>query len=146
MVNYVPPKATILEIGAGTGVFTFELIKRGWTSDRLFICEYDQDFCYSLDKKFPGYPVFCEDACKANTFLKPNSIDCVVSGLPLRNFSETFKQDLVTSLRQVATPEATLIQFTYGLASPLPMLRGAKRECVLANLPPAFIWQYSLDA
>lgn len=146
LVNYVPKNATVLEIGAGTGVVTLELIKRGATSDRLFICEYDQDFCCDLKEKFPGYPVFCEDASKADTFLKPNSIDCVVSGLPLRNFSEAFKQDLVTSLRKVAKPGATLIQFTYGLAPPLPMLRGAKRECVLANLPPAFIWQYSLDA
>lgn len=142
LVNYVPQNATVLEIGAGTGVITLELIKRGWSPDRLFICEYDQDFYYNLKEKFPGYPVFCKDASQAHTFLQPHSIDCVVSGLPLRNFSEAFKQDLVSNLRQVVKPGATLIQFTYGIASPLPMLRGEKQECVFANIPPAFIWKY----
>lgn len=146
LVDYVPSNATVLEIGAGTGVITMELIKRGATSDRLFICEYDQDFCCNLEEKFPGYPVFCEDASKADTFLKSSSIDCVVSGLPLRNFSMTFKQNLVDSLRKVMKPGGTLIQYTYGMASPLPMLHGERRECVLANLPPAFIWQYYFDS
>lgn len=145
LVNYVPPQATVLEVGAGTGVITLELIKRGATPDRLFICEYDQDFCDNLEEKFPGYSVFCEDASKAHTFLPPHSIDCVMSGLPLRNFSEAFKQDLVNSLRKVMKPGGTLIQYTYGLTSPLPLLRGERRECVLANLPPAFIWQYYFD-
>ncbi|MEK7654679.1 MAG: methyltransferase domain-containing protein [Pseudomonadota bacterium] len=146
LVDYVPPNTSVLEIGAGTGVITLELIKRGATPDLLFICEYDQDFCCSLEEKFPGYPVFCADASKAHTFLKPNSIDCVVSGLPLRNFSASFKADLVASLRRVMKPGGTLIQYTYGMKSPLPMLRGERRECVLANLPPAFIWQYYFDS
>ncbi len=146
LVNYVPPKATVLEIGAGTGVITFELIKRGWTPDRLFICEYDQDFCCGLGEKFPGYPVFCEDASMAHTFLKPNSIDCVVSGLPLRNFSMAFKQNLVTNLKKVMKPGGSMVQYTYGAKSPLPLLRGERRECVFANFPPAFIWQYYFDS
>lgn len=145
LVDYVPENSTVLEIGAGTGVITLELVKRGWSSDRLFICEYDQDFCYGLQDKFPGYPVFCKDASMAHTFLKPNSIDCVVSGLPLRNFSATFKQNLVASLKHVMKPGGTLIQYTYGLTSPLPLLRGEKRECIFANIPPAFIWQYYFD-
>jgi phosphatidylethanolamine/phosphatidyl-N-methylethanolamine N-methyltransferase len=145
LVNYVPANSTVLEIGAGTGVITLELVKRGWSSDRLFICEYDQDFCYGLEEKFPRYPVFCEDASMAHKFLKPNSIDCVVSGLPLRNFSGAFKQDLVASLKQVVKPGGKLIQYTYGMTSPLPLLRGEKCECVFANLPPAFIWKYHFD-
>lgn len=146
IVNYVPPQGHVLEIGAGTGPITFELVKRGFTPDRLSICEYDQDFCFGLEEKFPGYPVFCEDASLAHTFLKPNSVDCVVSGLPLRNFSLQFKKDLVASLRKIIKPGGSMIQFTYGPRSPLPLLRGEKRECVFANVPPAFIWQYYFDA
>ena len=145
LVNYVPLNATVLEIGAGTGVMTLEMIKRGFDPDRLFICEYDQDLCYGLDEKFPGYPVFCKDASMAHTFLKPNSIDCVVSGLPLRNFSEQFKEILIANLKKVVKPGGSLLQFTYGFKSPLPQLWGERQECVIANIPPAFIWKYHFD-
>ena len=145
LVNCVPKEARVLEIGAGTGAITMELIRRGWTSDRLSICEYDQDFAAILRERFPGYPVACADACAANTFLKEQSIDCVVSGLPLRNFSSDFKQQLIESLRSIITPGGSMVQYTYGAKSPLPHLRGTRRSCVLANIPPAFVWQYWFD-
>jgi len=145
LVSYIPQDATVLEIGAGTGVITLEMIKKGFTPKQLSICEYDQDLCCHLKERFPGYSVFCEDASIAHTFLKPKSVDCIVSGLPLRNFSEEFKKNLITNLRKVIKPDGSLLQFTYGIKSPLPQLSGERKECVLGNIPPAFIWQYRFD-
>ena len=76
-------------------------------------------------------------------------VAAVVSSLPLRNQPERDRLTLLSQAFAVLEPGGSFVQFTYGIASPMP-LRPGHRPCfeaevsppVWLNLPPARVWVY----
>jgi phosphatidylethanolamine/phosphatidyl-N-methylethanolamine N-methyltransferase len=73
-------------------------------------------------------------------------VGAVVSGLPLLAMRDSARDRIVEASFALLGPNAPFIQFTYGLASPIPRrklgIHGEVKRRILNNLPPASVWLY----
>jgi phospholipid N-methyltransferase len=147
-----PHDGPVLELGAGTGVFTAALLAAGVAPAALTLVECVPEFAALLRHRAPGARVL---ACDARQ-LVPTQFDtaptCIVSGLPLRAMAAAVVDEIVTAAFDCAAPDARLVQFTYGLRCPLPAttlrhlgLTASRTAWVWRNLPPAFVWRFDRD-
>jgi len=146
MVENIPYETatSIVELGAGTGPVTEEILKRMRPGCRLLAVENDTDFCKVLRERFPNAEVVEGNACRLAEILDAHglaTVDYVMSGLPTPTLS---KEDQETLMRDVAdrlTPGGGYIQLT---EFPLIFLSYYKRyfkdvtfRFVARNLPPS---------
>ena len=79
----------IVELGAGTGPITAELIKHLKPHTKLLVIELDPELCARLKARFPQVDVVQGDACQFDKLLAERGytqVDHVCSGLPLPSF------------------------------------------------------------
>ena len=140
----------ILEIGAGTGVITREILDLGVLPERLFLIERDPTMADFLRERYPRVRVRCGDALHAALLLGAEELGrpkTVISSLPLRNFPAPEKEQIVQAMMDTLTPDGQLIQFTYAAGCPISAKKlGLKAEClgrVWRNLPPAAVWRFT---
>lgn len=143
----------VVEIGAGTGRLTKSLLKVGVSPERLFVVEFEKDLCDFLNKTLPGVNVIHGNAFDLANLLPVDiigKVHTVISGIPLMNFSEHEKDKLVQACLRVMNVKGQLLQFTYGLLSPLPSSKwGLSKErlgAVFNNVPPAVVWRYQKNS
>ncbi len=156
MARYVDPLSTgpIIELGPGTGPVTVALLKRGVAPERLVLVEFDAYFCKLLARRFPRCKIVQGDAynlAKTLEGLLDEPAAAVVSSLPLLTRPDADRTELLAQSFEMMQPEGRFIQFTYGIASPIPRRLhpdGAKTfeaepsPPVWLNLPPARVWVY----
>lgn len=156
MAQCVNPAAPgrIVELGPGTGPVTEALIARGVPVEKLVLVEYDGSFCKLLERRFPGCEILRGDAYRLRDTLRRldgEPISTVVSSLPLLTKPERERLALLDEAFQLMGPDGVFIQFTYGLASPMPLkfssraaeeYRAEVSQPVWLNLPPARVWRY----
>jgi phosphatidylethanolamine/phosphatidyl-N-methylethanolamine N-methyltransferase len=140
----------VVELGAGTGPITEQLLARGVPPQRLFVLECDPVLASFLRERYPDPVVVEGDAYKLPELLARHGVDrvhSVVCGIPLLSMPKPAAAKLVNTCRDVLEPDGQLYQYTYSLFSPLPYrelglaVRRVKR--VLANIPPASVWTYA---
>lgn len=151
MASYVDPAGTgpVIELGPGTGPMTAALVARGVDPRRLVLVEYSSEFCRLLRERFPAATVIHGDAYALSRTLAgrlPAPADAVVSGLPLMTRPEPVRLKLLEEAFRLLKPGAPFVQFTYSVASPIP-LKGTSfsaepSERIWRNIPPARIWVY----
>lgn len=143
----------VVELGAGTGPVTEQLLARGIAPQRLLVLERDPILCGFLRERYPE-PVLVEgDAFKLPEILAHHGVDrvhSVVCGIPLLSMPKPDAAKLVAACRDVLGPDGQLYQYTYSLFSPLPYrefgLKVHRVKRVLANIPPASVWTYERAA
>lgn len=145
----------VIELGPGTGPVTEALIERGVSRERLVLVEYDAAFCTLLEKRFPESRVLRGDAYRLSDTLNgqiEGRISAVVSSLPLLTRPERERLRLLDESFALMGAEGQFVQFTYGLASPMPLSLGRRAgvhyrsetaQPVWLNLPPARVWRYT---
>lgn len=145
-----PANAPVIELGAGTGVFTRALIERGIAQERIAIIEFGANFARSLREQFPAAKVLCMDAARLERteLFGGEAAGAVVSGLPLLSMPRLQVARIVKSAFACLRPDGALYQFTYGprCPVPLPILErfGLQAQFIggtLANLPPAAVFR-----
>lgn len=156
MARYVDPAEPgyVLEIGPGTGPVTEALIERGVAPERLVLIEYNAEFVPLLQRRFPGVTVVRGDGYHVEHTLggkldKP--LTATVSSLPLLTKPVRQRVRLLDACFAMSRPGAPFIQFTYGLAPPIPreaigLTTAAGSPRVWLNLPPARVWIYRQPA
>jgi phosphatidylethanolamine/phosphatidyl-N-methylethanolamine N-methyltransferase len=139
----------VVELGGGTGSVTRALLASGIARERLVVIERDPVLHRYLSDHFPGVHVLLGDAVHLPALLRRHGIapvSAIVSSLPLLSLKRSIQLRIGAQAFAVLEPGAPLIQFTYGLFSPLPRERlgifGEVEERVLQNLPPASVWRY----
>lgn len=150
VAQLVPGSARVAELGAGTGVFTRALLRRGVREGHLVLVERDEAFAARLRERFPRAHVLAMDAehfcawARAERF----AAGAIVSGLPLRNLDFDSHRRILSSAFASLCGDGALYQFTYGLACPVPamllqhlQLEAARIGYVLRNLPPATVYR-----
>ena len=152
MARAVDPDGTgpIVELGPGTGPITEALLKRGVAPRRLLLLEFDGAFCRLLRKRFPGVQVVQADAYKLRDSLRDVLTEpaaAIVSSLPLLNKPELQRVALLDDAFALMAPGGAFVQFTYGMASPVPRAAAAVYDAEISppiwlNLPPARVWVY----
>ena len=156
MARYVDPQSTgpIIELGPGTGPVTVALLKRGIAPERLVLVEFDAYFCKLLARRFPRCRIVQGDAynlAKTLEGLLDEPAAAVVSSLPLLTRPDADRTELLAQSFEMMQPEGRFIQFTYGIASPIPRrlhpdgvktFEAEPSPPVWLNLPPARVWVY----
>lgn len=139
----------VVELGAGTGTVTKELLASGIPADRLFVVEIDPDLCRFLRREVPQAQVIQGDATRLKDLLPPEIIGkvrTVISGIPMVTLPLDLQRKMIDAWFEVMPADGCMLQYTYSLVSPLPEAKlGVKgRRCGIEvrNVPPAWVWSY----
>lgn len=139
----------VIELGGGTGSITRALLERGLPPERLVVVERDSKLAALLRKRFPGVKVVRGDATNLVALLRPLGIDgadAVVSSLPLLSMPKPVRRRIVEEAFAFLGEDGPLVQFTYGMASPLAApelgLAAEVADRVWVNFPPAAVWRF----
>jgi phospholipid N-methyltransferase len=142
--------APILELGPGTGAFTYQLLRRGVRQEDLTLVEYGSDFMKLLQVRFPGARVLWMDAArlKSEHLFDGAPLGAVVSGLPLLNMSTRKMISIVGGAFSYIRPGGAFYQFTYGMTCPVPRpvldrlgLKAKLIDRAMLNVPPAAVYR-----
>ncbi len=145
IASYVPKDHTglIVELGAGTGVVTKELLKRGIDPKRLILIEHSRHLTNQLKERFPNVKSIHGSATHLVNLLgeQRHDVETIVSSLPLLTLPKTVTEKIVTQIDQIIKPHGIYIQYTYGLQKSIfekkdRYIKTATHR-VWLNLPPA---------
>lgn len=145
--------AAVIELGAGTGVFTRALLARGVASDRLVLVEADPAFASALRQQFPALRIMQMDAAQlgmTGDFFGGARADAVVSGLPLVAMPVEQAVAIVhCAFARHLAAEGAFYQFTYVPHCPIPAryleamrLRAVRVGVAWMNFPPAIVYRF----
>jgi phosphatidylethanolamine/phosphatidyl-N-methylethanolamine N-methyltransferase len=159
----------ILEVGPGTGVVTHEIISQLGPRDRLDIVELNDRFVGALHDRLKHEPHWQRVADRVRIHhmsveqhAPEQPYDAIVSGLPLNNFPADLVQSILSHLQRLAAPGATLSFFEYiavrrakglltsgeererlsgitRILSDVCRHHQFKQECIMLNIPPAWV-------
>jgi phosphatidylethanolamine/phosphatidyl-N-methylethanolamine N-methyltransferase len=147
-----PDHAPVIELGAGTGSFTRQLIARGVPESQLALVESGAGFAQGLSKRFPDARVLCVDAQRLSAIeiFSASLAGAVVSGLPLLSMSTLQVARILRGAFVHLRVGGAFYQFTYGPRCPVPRVLlerfGLEARYVgktLANMPPAAVFRIS---
>ncbi|MBL8584468.1 MAG: hypothetical protein JNL61_19875 [Rhizobiaceae bacterium] len=146
-----PECAPVLELGAGTGVFTRALLARGLAQRDLTLIEQDAAFATLLRARFPQACVLRMDAAGLGDEHRPVPFGAAVSGLPLLSMPQAKVARILASVFSTMRHGASLYQFTYGPRCPVHAatmqelgLTSHRVGLAMANLPPATVYRIAL--
>jgi phospholipid N-methyltransferase len=147
--------APVIELGAGTGVFTRALIARGVDESHLTLIDSGPNFLKMLRERFPRAHVVEADASRlvGHGLYPQGSVGAVVSGLPLLSMSPRKIMGVLTDSFLYLREDGAFYQFTYGPRCPVPKqilerlgLQQKRIGRTLRNLPPATVYRITRRA
>jgi phospholipid N-methyltransferase len=134
----------VVELGAGTGPITAELLRQSGGRGRALVVERDPDFCRRLKQRFPNADIAEADACDLDRLLDERglrTVDHILCGLPLPSFSATDRDRVLDIVRRRLSPEGSFRQLTHMPWVYYPLYRRyfthVDFNMVFRNLPPA---------
>lgn len=147
-----PSDGPVLELGAGTGVFTKALLARGIAEANLTIVEHEPEFANLLQARFPEARVIQVDAARISKhdLFAVADVGTVVSGLPLLSMSPRKVLAILSDAFSYMRPTGSFYQFTYLPRCPVSRLvldrlglKATRVGTTLWNLPPAAVYRFS---
>ena len=150
IINWVDFKDSrhIVELGPGIGTFTESILKNAEPDAKIICFEVNKKFCAYLNENFKDQRLIVVNAGAES--MKRNlekynikEADCIVSGLPFRNFSDAKKKKILKEVKNSLRKEGKFIlfQYTNGLSDMLEKnFSKVDRKFVPLNVPPAFVY------
>ena len=141
----------VVEVGAGTGALTQAILDAGVFERDLYLVESDERFVEILEERFPAAQTLHGDATWLGQHLEEltDSVDFVISGLPLLLFSDVRKRRLLTAAFRLLGEGGAFHQFTYGGVCPVGRRvldgLGLRASCLgfaALNVPPAVVYRF----
>jgi phospholipid N-methyltransferase len=108
----------VVELGAGTGPITAQVVKRLRPHTRAVVIELDPTLCGRLKARFQGIPnldVIQGDATQFDKYLAERGIpevDHVLSGLPLPSFPAPLRDAVLETASRTLSAQGTFRQLT----------------------------------
>jgi phospholipid N-methyltransferase len=138
----------IIELGAGTGAFTKQILNRLPADGKLIVFEINPSMVEFLKSNFidPRLFILEADASDIVTAIQKigiANVDYIISGLPLGNFRRIERDRILRSIVASLNENGTYLQFQYLLASYLHIKEHFVTKIVgyeYRNIPPAFIY------
>jgi phospholipid N-methyltransferase len=146
----VPGATLVVELGAGTGVQTGEILARMKPGARLIALEIDPRLARLLEERFddPRLQVVCGSAEDLAKHLDGDLADVLVCALPFTSLEPGLRRRILDSLPRalVSRGVALVIQYSPLIQSELRRrFPSVRRRISVLNVPPAFLFACSLD-
>lgn len=134
----------VLELGAGEGVITKFILESLGKDCELHSYEINEAFIENLEKiQDTRLTIRNESVTDLQKHYEPESVDLIISCLPLANFKRSMKEELLKAAKNVLKPEGKFVQYQYSL-NDFKLLKENFEQVglkyCLRNLPPAFIY------
>ncbi len=143
-----PHNVRVVELGAGTGQVTDQIVAAGVDLKNFASIEFDQKFCAELQSKHPSLQLFNIDATTMAERLPSHFVgktDYIISTLPLITLGQIKAKEVIDAVFKVLRPGGVYIQITFSPIKPKYMkkmgLRATKICISWINLPPTHIWR-----
>lgn len=140
----------IVELGAGTGTITQDLLSAGAREDNLVLVEMDTDLVAYLRQLYPRATIIAADASAPAEIVPPELLGraaTVISGIPALQFSDAKQRAYIGQCLQCLREGGQILQYTYSLKSPIRQretgVTGQRLGVALVNVPPAHVWGYT---
>lgn len=150
LIEPIPPKQalTVIELGPGEGCVTQALLHRLGAGATLTAFEINSVFVNKVREiEDPRLRVLALGAEQMGAFFAPESVDYIVSSLPLSMIPKEVKGLILEQVQLVLKPSGQFIQYQYALQDYMLLNRyfgNVSVQFTLANLPPAFVYTCSL--
>lgn len=135
----------IVELGAGTGVFTRHIQQLRSEESRFILFEKDDHLRQRLYTQLPDVSCY-PDASELTSVLSAEGIkevDSIVSGLPFANFPEEKRDVILSQVHASLKKDGLFITFQYSLhmkQSLQARFSDVQVKLVVGNIPPAFVY------
>ncbi|MCH2043905.1 MAG: methyltransferase domain-containing protein [Saprospiraceae bacterium] len=135
----------IVELGAGDGPVTKQILKNMGEDTQLFLFEINEKLCEDLHQKFDNDPrihIIQDDAKKAGEYINKAGFDyadAILSEIPFVIIPE---DDIIEAAAEILRPGGYYSQLHYSLIAKKRYKRifgNVDVEFVPVNVPPAFI-------
>ena len=146
----VPGAELVVELGAGTGSQTAEVLARMKPGARLVALEIDPALARLLEERFddPRLQVVCDSAEHLDKHLSGERADVLVCALPFTSLEPGLRRRILDSMPKALAPGgvALVIQYSPLIQSELRRLfPSVRRRISLLNVPPAFLFACSRE-
>ncbi|MBD0356082.1 MAG: methyltransferase domain-containing protein [Rubrobacter sp.] len=136
----------VAELGAGTGAYTEEILKRLRPEARLLAFEVDHDLVETLSGRLadPRLEVIHDSAENIENYLSEGEkVDVIVSGLPFTSLPEKVKRNMFEQVKRVLAPDGVMVAIQYSTFVQKDLERyfsSVRRRVSFLNVPPAFLF------
>jgi len=108
----------ILEVGPGTGISTYAILKKMGPADELHLVELEADLCKILHEKFGTDPRIKIHHMSITDF-NVTGFDAVVMGIPFNSLPHELVKNIWEQVLSLIKPGATLSYFNYRNLAPI---------------------------
>jgi phospholipid N-methyltransferase len=141
----VPNAKLVVELGAGTGVQTGELLARLGPEAELVAVEIDEKLAELLAGRYrdPRLHVVCDSAENLDEHLDGRQADIVVSALPYTSFAPDLRRRILDVLPRIVAPGGAVLVIQYSplILNELRRRFGQVRLRISPwNVPPAVLF------
>ena len=147
MANFAQARC-VVELGAGTGVYTEEVLKRLRPDGRFLAFEIDPDLVSTLSERIEDQrlQVINDSAENLEDYLGGEKVDIIVSAIPYTSLPAPVKQSVYRQITRVLAPEGVMILIQYSTFVQRDLERifaSVRRRISPLNVPPAFLFRCS---
>ena len=140
----------VVELGAGTGVQTGEILARMKPGARLVALEIDPGLARLLEERFddPRLQVVCDSAEHLFDHLDGEQADVLVCALPFTSLEPGLRRRILDTLPKALAPRGTALVIQYSPLIQAELRRlfpSVRRRISLLNVPPAFLFACSAE-
>jgi phospholipid N-methyltransferase len=140
----------VVELGAGTGVQTGEILARLKPGARLLAVEIDPNLATLLQERYddPRLQVVCDSAENLQEHLAGETADVLVCALPFTSLPPDLRRRILDDMPPALGPTGVMVLIQYSplieqeLRNRFPTVR---RRISVLNVPPAFLFACSME-
>jgi phospholipid N-methyltransferase len=144
----LPEARNVALLGAGTGAYLGEILKRLSPDARFLAFEIDPDLIATLSERFedPRLEIINDSAENIEDYLDGANVDVIVSAIPFTSLPKTARQNMLAEVSRVLAPDGVMVAIQY---SPLVekdlkrIFASVRRRISPLNVPPAFLFRCS---
>lgn len=138
----------IAELGAGTGVFTREIVRLAHPDAKILVFEVDPALQKMIRREHPNHPGLslhgdAQDLASIMRRKGVEGLDFVISSLPFTVLPHKVAENILDAIQNALKPGGRFVAYQYSslmkarLSSRFPDI---KARFVLLNVPPAFVY------
>ena len=144
----VPDASVVVEFGAGSGVYTRELLRRMGPDARLIAFEVDEGLAAGVRAELddPRLQLVAGSAEDVEQYLGGAQVDVLVSALPFTSLPGEVRQRVLDLSPKILGPRGVMLVLQYSPFIQRELQRrfaNVERRISPVNVPPAFLFRCS---